>query len=493
MLATVELTGTALGFAVISGIVLGVLSARRAGGPFDRAVRALATAGYALPEFWVGQLLILAFAIRLGWLPSQGNHSVRGAPPGWAGFVESLRYLVLPAFALSLRYIALIARITRSAMLEVLGAEFVLAARLRGASERAVLLGHVLRNAAAPVITVIGYNLGFILAGSALIETVFGWPGIGRLLFDSIGSRDYPTMMGILLLVSVTVVLANLATDIVHRLLDPRRAMRRLRPGAAIALGFLVLVLLTAIFAPVVAGHDPYAGGEDALLPPLSPGHVLGTDDLGRDIWAETAYGTRVSLAVGISTALAGALIGVAVGAASGWRGGAADTVLMRVTEFFQTLPRFVLALIVVALFGPGILKVILVIAILAWPQTARVVRASVASLRTAPFVDAARLGGMPARALVLREILPNVAAPVIVLASLDVATAILLEAGLGFFGLGDPNFVSWGSMLNEAQQYLRSAWWMAVFPGVAIAATVLAFNTLGDALNAAANPRGER
>jgi peptide/nickel transport system permease protein len=154
----------------------------------------------------------------------------------------------------------------------------------------------------------------------------------------------------------------------------------------------------------------------------------------------------------------------------------------------FQTLPRFVLALVVIALFGPGLVKVIFVIGALAWPQTARVVRASVATLRATPFVDAARVGGMPGAAIVLLEILPNVAAPVIVLAALDVATAILLEAGLGFFGLGDPNLVSWGAMLNEAQQYLRSAWWMAVFPGVAIALTVLAFNRLGDALNAASD-----
>lgn len=265
--------------------------------------------------------------------------------------------------------------------------------------------------------------------------------------------------------------------------------MRR-QPSAWIAAAWLALVLLAAVFAPLVAGHDPYAGGEDSLLPPLSPGHVLGTDDLGRDIFAETVFGTRVSLTVGLSTALAGSLIGVAVGALAGWRGGVADAVLMRVTEFFQTLPRFVLALIVIALFGPGIAKVIVVISVLAWPQTARVVRASVASLRTAPFVDAARVGGMPATALVVREILPNVAAPVVVLAALDVATAILLEAGLGFFGLGDPNLVSWGAMLNEAQQYLRSAWWMAVFPGVAIALTVLAFNRLGDALNAATDAR---
>ena len=266
--------------------------------------------------------------------------------------------------------------------------------------------------------------------------------------------------------------------------------MRRVPVSAWSAGTWLALVILAAVFAPLIAGHDPYAGGGDSLLPPLSPGHLLGTDDLGRDIFSETVFGTRVSLTVGISTALAGSLIGVAIGAVAGWRGGWADAVLMRVTEFFQTLPRFVLALIVIALFGPGLGKVIVVIAVLAWPQTARVVRASVGALRSAPFVDAARVGGMPEIRLVLQEILPNVAAPVIVLAALDVATAILLEAGLGFFGLGDPNLVSWGAMLNEAQQYLRSAWWMAVFPGAAIATTVLAFNRLGDALNTAADPR---
>ncbi len=216
--ATLELTCTALAFASLLGVTLGVLSARNPGLLLDRAVRSLATSGYALPEFWVGQMLILVFAIWLGWLPSQGAHALRGA----AGFADGVRHLILPALALSLRYLALIARITRTSVLEVLGADFILAARARGASERMVLIGHALRNAAAPVITVIGFNLGFVLAGSALIETVFGWPGIGRLLFESISSRDYPTMMSILLLVSATVVLANLATDIVHRLLDPR-------------------------------------------------------------------------------------------------------------------------------------------------------------------------------------------------------------------------------------------------------------------------------
>ena len=216
--ATLELTRTALALASLLGVALGVLSARAPDGVLDRAVRGLATTGFALPEFWVGQMLILVFAIWLGWLPSQGSHAIRGG----GGVADALRHLVLPALALSLRYLALIARITRTGMIEALSAEFILAARARGAGERMILLGHALPNAAAPIITVVGFNLGFLLAGSALIETVFGWPGIGRLLFDSISSRDYPTMLGILLLVSVTVVLANLATDLLHRLLDPR-------------------------------------------------------------------------------------------------------------------------------------------------------------------------------------------------------------------------------------------------------------------------------
>ena len=177
-------------------------------------------------------------------------------------------------------------------------------------------------------------------------------------------------------------------------------------------------------------------------------------------------------------------------GGGAGNAGGAVDATLMRVAEFFQTLPRLVLALIVVALFGAGLGRLIVVIAVLSWPQTARVVRASFLSLREAPFVDAARVGGMSAGAIVASEILPNALAPIIVAGSRDVATAILLEAALGFFGLGDPNRVSWGSMLNQAQPYLRQAWWMALFPGLAISLVVLAFNILGDSLNEALNPR---
>jgi len=224
--ATLELTLTALLFASVVGIAFGVIAARSASarrhGVADSVIQGASSAGYAVPDFWLGQILILVFAIGLGWLPSQGNAPVRGSAPGWAGWVAHLPYLVLPAFALSLRYLTLITRITRAAMLEVMGADYILAARARGASEWTVLVVHALRNAAAPVLAVIGYNVGFVLAGSALIEAVFAWPGIGRLLFESISKRDYPVMLAILLMVSATVVIANLVTDIVHRMIDPR-------------------------------------------------------------------------------------------------------------------------------------------------------------------------------------------------------------------------------------------------------------------------------
>jgi len=270
-----------------------------------------------------------------------------------------------------------------------------------------------------------------------------------------------------------------------------RRLLRR--PTTLLALAFLALLFGLAVFAPLATSHDPLGGGDSALLEPLSPGHWLGTDDLGRDIWARVVYGSRISLTVGVLSALIAVVVGVFVGALAGYFGGWLDTLLMRIAEFFQTLPRFVVALIVIALFGTSVPKMILVIAALSWPQLARVVRASVAALAQAQFVDAARVAGMGHGAIIVREILPNVAAPIVVLGSLDIAMAILIEASLSFFGLGDPNHVSWGAMLNDAQQYLRSAWWMSAFAGLAIALTVLSFNVLGDALNDALNPRGPK
>lgn len=259
---------------------------------------------------------------------------------------------------------------------------------------------------------------------------------------------------------------------------------------AVVALAYLALVLLVAVFAGVLSPGDPFRGGLDALNTPGSPGHLLGTNHLGQDVLAQLLYGARVSLLVGFSVASLSTLIGVIIGALAGFFGGWLDNLLMRISEFFQTMPRLVLALIIVALFGSSLQGMIFVVALLSWPQTARVVRTGVQTVRSSAFVDAAKVAGMPPGAMIIREILPNVLASIVVVASLEVAGAILAEASLSFFGLGDPNFVSWGGMLYQAQAYLRAGWWMALFPGLAIAAVVLAFNIVGDGLNDALNPR---
>jgi len=268
---------------------------------------------------------------------------------------------------------------------------------------------------------------------------------------------------------------------------------RRFRRNRAGLFGLTVVVVLAALalFAPYLAPHDPFTTSRNALAPPLQgASHLLGTDHLGRDILSMVIWGSRVSLLVGLAAAFTATLIGVLVGALSGFAGGWLDELLMRITEFFQIIPRFVLALIVVALFGSGLLNLILVIGILSWPQTARLVRSQYLSHKTLPYVDAGRALGMRSARLIFVQILPNVMAPVMVVASLDVAQAILLEASLGFFGLGDPNLTSWGGMLNTAQSYVQRAWWMSVFPGLGISLAVLGFNLLGDGLTEAADPR---
>ena len=251
----------------------------------------------------------------------------------------------------------------------------------------------------------------------------------------------------------------------------------------------IAVVTLAAIAAPLIAGHDPLATSSTAFAPPLLGG-LMGTDNLGRDVWSEVIYGGRVSLIVGVCASLIQTCIGLFIGGIAGYRGGVVDLILMRVAEFFQVIPQFFLALVLVAIVGRGIDKVIIVLGVVAWPLTARVVRAQFMSLRSAEFVEAARALGAGNWYIGMRVMLPNALPPVIVTATQGVAHAILLEAGISFFGLGDPALISWGQMLNNAQPFLGQSWWISVFPGAAILASVLGFSLLGDGLNDILNPR---
>lgn len=275
------------------------------------------------------------------------------------------------------------------------------------------------------------------------------------------------------------------------RRIGPKTFVQRFARNRAAVVGAVMLgaLVAAAILAGVLGSDSPRTLGTDALTPP-SLRHPFGTDDLGRDIWTGVLYGARVSLTVGILAASTSALIGTMIGSIAGYYGGRLDDTLMRGTEFFLVIPSFLLALILIAVSGPSIWNSILTIGVLGWPSTARLLRAEFLSLKEREFVMAARAIGASSWRLVFRQILPNAAPPAVVITSLGVATAILMEAGLSFLGLSDPNLFSWGLMLRNSREFLRIAWWMPTFPGVAIFVTVLSVNLVGDGLNDALNPR---
>ncbi|NDV50667.1 MULTISPECIES: ABC transporter permease [unclassified Salipiger] len=264
--------------------------------------------------------------------------------------------------------------------------------------------------------------------------------------------------------------------------------------GAMVGVVLLLAVIGIAIFAPLIFAHTPWQMVQRPFLTPFTmDGLPLGTDTLGRDVASQLAYGARVSLLVGLVSTLVALLIGVPLGALAGFYGNWVDEGAMRFTEFFQTIPNFALAIVLVAIFEPTLASITIAIAIVSWPPVARLVRAEVMSVRKREFVDAARLAGLSRPRILLTQVLPNTVSPIIVMASLMVATAILLESSLSFLGLGDPNAMSWGYMIGAARTVIRSAWWLSFFPGIAIVITVLALNLIGEGLNDALNPHLSR
>jgi peptide/nickel transport system permease protein len=271
-------------------------------------------------------------------------------------------------------------------------------------------------------------------------------------------------------------------------------AWRRLRRHrlAMVGLGIIVAIILLAIFAPVVSPQDPLAiDYAHTAVPPGVGGHLLGTDAVGRDILSRLIYGTRISLQVGIVAVGIASSLGTAVGLAAGYHGGVIDSILMRAVDVFLAFPVIVLAIAIIAVLGPSLINVIIALGLVAWTTYARVVRGQVLVLRELDFVQAARAIGTSDGKIIVRHILPNALAPIIVLATVGMAAAIIAEAALSFLGLGvQPPTPSWGTMLNEGRAFLRTAPHISTFPGLAIMLTVLGFNFLGDGLRDALDPR---
>lgn len=261
-------------------------------------------------------------------------------------------------------------------------------------------------------------------------------------------------------------------------------------PGGRIGLALTALMLAIALLAPLLAPADPFALGAASLSPP-SWAHPMGTDAIGRDLLSGVLMGARTSLLMAGAVTLVAFLCGATVGMAAGYRGGVTDDVLMRMTELFQVLPRFFLVIVTIALFGPGVERVILVLGLTSWPVIARVMRGEVVAMRELDFIIAANASGASGARIVWRELLPNALPSTVVLLGLLFGQILLVEAGLGFIGLGDPNALSWGLLAGQAQGFLRVAWWLSLFPGLAIALAVLGVNLLADAWASVTGGRG--
>lgn len=257
---------------------------------------------------------------------------------------------------------------------------------------------------------------------------------------------------------------------------------------------FIALVAAAALFAPFVSPYAPSWQDLPQRLSPPSASHFLGTDDLGRDVFSRMIYGARVSMSVGFFAVLITVLIGVLLGMISGYFGGRADSVIMRFTDIMLCFPTFFLILIVIAFFEPGIVNVMAVIGITSWPGLARIVRAEVLSLREREFVLASKMLAVSRFRILFKHILVNIASPVIVYAATGIGAAILTESGLSFLGLGvQPPMSSWGQILMQGKDYIYSAWWLSLFPGLMILFTVLSFNMAGEALRDILDPKDNK
>ncbi len=262
-------------------------------------------------------------------------------------------------------------------------------------------------------------------------------------------------------------------------------------PAALLGAALVLAVLGMGLAAPWLFPNDPLGlAGRPLQWPGANPRFSLGTDPSGRDIAAQLFHGARISLLIGFVATLVATAIGIAIGAVAGFYSGWVDTALMRVTEAFQTLPNFLLLLVLVAVFGSSIETVTIAIGLVSWPPVARLTRAEFLTLRTREFVQAARVQGLSDAHLILREILPNALPPVIVYASVVMAVAILLESALAFLQLSDPNVPSWGNLIGLGRSVLRVEWYVSAIPGVAILLTILGVSLVGQGLNDALNPR---
>jgi peptide/nickel transport system permease protein len=528
--ATIYLTITSIVLTIIISIPLGIISAVRQNKVTDYIIRFLSFIGNSLPNFFVALLLIYIFALKLGLLPVMGNAA------GW-------KSVILPTLTLAIAMAAKYTRQVRATVLEELNQDYVTGARARGIPERRILYFNVLKSSMLTIVTLLALSIGSLLGGTAIVESIFLWDGVGKLAVDAIMTRDYPIIQAYVIWMAIIYVAVNLVTDIVYHYLDPRirlQEMRRKpvkrRPGIRKQLRFaqntepdarvlsnvqtgydpdhisvrkqkvkrdyakirlivfLILVgivLIIAAFASHLTPYDPYAQDLSVALQPPGNGHLLGTDRYGRDMLSRVIMGSQTTIYASLLLVLIIVVTGLVVGVICGWKGGKLDTVLMRISDVFLAFPGMVFAIAVAGVLAGGLMNAVVALAAISWPKFARLARSQVLSIRGLPYIQAAKLAGSGTGKIIWKHILPNITGPIIVTAVLEIGTMIMELAGLSFLGLGaTPPLAEWGSMMSNGRSMLQTCPWVVLAPGVAIFITVVLFNLLGDTVRDVMDPR---
>ena len=402
------------------------------------------------------------------------------------GLLDNLLHLALPALTLAIGRAAVLGRLTRAAVLDVVQRGFVQFARAKGLAERAVLFRHVLPNAAIPIVTVLGLQIGYMLGGAIVVEMIFTLPGVGRMTLDAVLERNYPVVQSTVLVIGAMFMLVNLATDILYGVdrSAGAQAMTRgrnhaRRPGDRRGAGRGRAVRRSA------AARQPHRDlqGPGAARP---DGRRALRDGRSRPQRAEPRRPRlpRLARAWRWSAALLALLIGGPLGLVAGYAEGLPDQLIMRPLDVLMAFPAILLAIALMSVFGTGAVLVAIALAVVYTPIVARVVRAAVLATKVEVYVDGARALGATVPRLLLTHIVPNAATPVLVQASVLMAIGILIEAALSFLGVGvRPPTPSLGLMLADGRGFMLQAPWMVIFPGLAIMLAVLGFNMLADGL----------
>ncbi len=511
---TLALTTCSLLVTWVIAVPLGIAAALRPRSPLDLVCRVASYISSALPSFLVALLVLHSLGMKARFFPIAASQDLRG--------------MVMPTIATTVAMVGWYFRQIRAIALEEADQPYIGGLRVRGMGE--VRIGaHILRNIAAPLVTLAATSFGAMLAGTAVVEQIFGWQGIGNYALSAIAAKDYPVIQAYVVWCALAFLVANTIADLAAFILDPRlnekparargsargedvggtparlRINRpdltslvsgnrkrphilirtKLRPIVTwrILLLLIVVVLLVGSLAGTIAPYDPNAPDVVGARKPPDLNHWMGTDSLGRDVFSRVLSGIWPTMSIALTVVVCSLVIGATIGMLSALVGGAADAVVQRIVAVFQSFPEFILALAFASMLGPGFVPVVTALTLSTWTSTARYARILTMQVKRAPYIQAARMNGVHPVIIFLRHMVPNIASPLFVMAASGLGSVILNLATLSFVGLGLPQPTSeWGTMISEGRTQLQLAPWLVTGPGAALFVVILIVNLFADA-----------